>query len=826
VKDPTICDITIHNARENNLRSLSCSIPRNQFVAVTGPSGSGKTSLVFDTLYRESIRRYSLALFANNSESKYSLYRPKVDKISGLSLARAIDRTELSSPLITVGSLSACYEELKTLFYYFGTYICPQCGAAIEIARRQEILQELRQIPNASSVTVFAPLGSVSKQKLIAEVATASSKGFSKIKINDTLLSTVDASTLAAEFDYPAKLYIAVDRFQTSTTNAHRLNEAVTVAMDFSDGALEIEIANSDGNTTLFFNETVACRNCDFHATTPGIAQFSYYNGDFSKEQQITNGDESFAASLLAPLIGKIELAGLSFAAALSISLNELMSWLTKLAKFPKNKHHEIFDTTYFRLEKTVANLNKIGLDYLALGRQTTTLSSGELQRVKLVQAVSQSTSGLIYCLDEPTTGLHPADVTQLLKVIRQLVTDGNSVIAVEHNPLLLESSDYLLELGPGAGKNGGQLLQAGPRSETLPKLASAQLLESNEINPLNAKKKHLLTLTSAKKHNLKNISLDIPLNSLVCITGVSGSGKSSLLVDSLIPAASSILTQIKNKKSRIGLTKEEKLTLEIESIAGLQELNNIADVTQVALGTNSRSTVATVAEVLDPLRNLFVAIPEAKMRGLSSAHFSFNNKLGACKACAGSGLKFIFHEQLTALNTVCDICEGSRFNSEVLEVLWKGQTIADVLNKSVDDATTFFSAIPDISKRLALVQQVGLGYLNLNQSSDSLSLGELQRLKIINKIAKRSANKTLFAFDEPTRGLARSEINGLLQIFRTLIQSGGSILAIEHNVDFIKAADHIIDLGPGAGEAGGQIVACGSAAQIRESKSKLAPYL
>jgi len=503
-----------------------------------------------------------------------------------------------------------------------------------------------------------------------------------------------------------------------------------------------------------------------------------------------------------------------------SMDIVALYDWLLKAEDKMTAKNKVIAKEVMKELKTRTQFLLNVGLDYLTLNRSSRTLSGGEAQRIRLATQIGSQLVGVLYILDEPSIGLHQRDNTRLIDALKQLRDIGNSVIVVEHDKEMMMSSDWLIDIGPGTGMHGGKVVAEGDPKRFLQKPGlTADFLKGRK--QIEVPKKHRkgsgkeLILKGAKGHNLKNVTVTFPLGKLICVTGVSGGGKSSLINETLYP----IISQF--------LYKSEKKPLEYSAINGLQYIDKIIEIDQAPIGRTPRSNPATYVNVFADIRNLFAALPESKIRGYQAGRFSFNVKGGRCETCQGAGLRTIEMNFLPDVYVLCNECNGKRYNRETLEVRYKGKSINDVLNLTVEQAVEFFSEIPSIFQKIATLQQIGLGYITLGQSSTTLSGGEAQRTKLATELSKRQTGNTLYILDEPTTGLHFEDVRLLLDVLNKLVDYGNTVIVIEHNMDVIKVADHIIDLGPEGGTKGGQVVAEGTPEEIiRNKKSHTAVYL
>ncbi|MBO4294314.1 MAG: excinuclease ABC subunit UvrA [Alphaproteobacteria bacterium] len=509
-----------------------------------------------------------------------------------------------------------------------------------------------------------------------------------------------------------------------------------------------------------------------------------------------------------------VKVAGLDIMEASDMSIKDALSWFSGVeAKLSKQKA-EIAHKILKEITERLQFLNNVGLEYLTLSRQSGGLSGGEAQRIRLASQIGSGLTGVMYVLDEPSIGLHQRDNDKLLQTLTRLRNIGNTVIVVEHDEDAIRAADFLVDMGPMAGDMGGQIVASGSVDEVLQNqksLTAAYLTGKKEISVPKKRRKGnglFLELKGVQTHNLKNINFKLPLNTMTCVTGVSGSGKSSLILETLFPALNNILNGAKKPDGKYNTLK------------GTEYIDKIIDIDQSPIGRTPRSNPATYTGIFTYIRDWFAALPESKARGYTPGRFSFNVKGGRCEACQGDGVKKIEMHFLPDIYVECDVCKGKRFNRETLEIKYKGKSIADVLDMTVDEAYTFFQNIPSIKSRLKLLQEVGLGYIKLGQPATTLSGGEAQRIKLSKELTKKATGKTLYILDEPTTGLHFDDINKLLKVLHRFVEQGNTVVVIEHNLDVIKTADYIVDLGPEGGDGGGQIIATGTPEEIIKSKT------
>jgi len=902
--------ITVHGARQHNLRNIDVSIPRNTFTVITGLSGSGKSSLAFDTIYAEGQRRYVETLSPYARQFLDQMERPEVDSIDGLSPAISIEqKTTSRSPRSTVGTITEIYDYLRVLYASIGVPHCPNCGHEISRQTTEQILEQVLALGTAERVMILAPIVRGRKGEYKKELEKLARQGFLRARIDGVLRSLDEEITLDKRKNHTIE--VVVDRLLIKAEVAKRLEASIATATRLADGLVLIVVVNGPER---LYSQKLACPDCG--TSVPQLEPRSFsFNSPFGACEACTglgskwsfdpvkviadpsrplldgaiavSGNSSYMthavtaaalklranlsrpfdqlpqksqAVLLETVLGvldkiyqderatdawrewymqymsaapcpvchgkrlkpsslSVRIHGVAISAFTEMSLSRALEaakgWtLTERERLIGGR---VVDEIRNRLEFLLA----VGLDYLSLERSSATLSGGEAQRIRLATQIGSKLRGVLYVLDEPSIGLHPRDNDRLLDSLARLRDLGNTVLVVEHDADTIERADYVIDLGPGAGRLGGHLVAQGtphdiemnPDSLTGQYLTGARQIEMPKSR--RARGEDRIVIKGAAEHNLKKIDVEFPLGLLILVTGVSGSGKSSLVNDILYPAAA---RQVYKSRTEPGAH---------TSITGLDKIDKVIEIDQSAIGRTPRSNPATYTQVFSPIRDLYAMLPESRERGYKPGRFSFNVKGGRCEACQGDGLKRIEMNFLPDVYVTCDVCRGRRYNHETLQVKYKGHSIADLLELPVEQALGLLENIPTIRPKLATLVDVGLGYLHLGQSSTTLSGGEAQRIKLAKELSRRQTGKTLYILDEPTTGLHFEDVRKLLDVLKSLVELGNTVVVIEHNLDVIKTADWIIDLGPEGGERGGQLIVCGTPEEVvRNQKSYTAQAL
>ncbi|HPI40051.1 MAG TPA: excinuclease ABC subunit UvrA [Pseudobdellovibrionaceae bacterium] len=854
-------DIIIRGAREHNLKNLNLTIPRNKITVLTGLSGSGKSSLAFDTIYAEGQRRYidSLSSYARNFLDQ--LKKPEVDAITGLSPAIAIDQKSVGhNPRSTVGTVTEVYDYLRLLFAKVGVPECPTHHIPVTQFNFDQIVSEVLQLPLKTKFYILAPVVEAKKGEFKKELQKWERSGIVKVKVDGVFEEITKVKKLTKTKSHDIDLI--VDQLVMTTDLERRLRESINRALSLSQGRMVIELISGERKSYSqhsscslcgfsfpdleprlfsFNNPRGACLSCHGLGTQDLIEEADYSDSDVAgkklnkmvykyKGQKVSEEDEGEDASEDAMELSiceacsgarlKIEALNVkifekNIAQLSDLSLLDLSKWFKEVQWSGRQKL--ISEKIVKQIQERLDYLIRVGTGYLSLSRTSRTLSGGESQRIRLASQVGSALRGVLYVMDEPSIGLHPRDHHRLLEIIRELRDRGNTVILVEHDEDTMLFSDYLVDLGPRAGKLGGEILAQGTPEEVMrsPKSITGQYLSKKikiQIPTLRRKGNgHWLELNGAQGNNLKNVDLKIPLGTFISMTGVSGSGKSTLVIDTLYR----ILARYFYKAhARPEFYKE---------IKGVEFLDKVIDINQRPIGRTPRSTPATYVGLFPLIRDLFAALPESRLRGYTPGMFSFNVKGGRCEACRGHGQMRIEMHFLSDVFVGCETCQGKRYSSDILAIKYNDKSIADVLAMTVEDAFIFFKNHRNIHRKIETLHRVGLDYMSLGQSSTTLSGGEAQRVKLSKELSKRGTSQTLYILDEPTTGLHFEDIKKLIELLQELVDQGNTVMVIEHNLDVIKCSDYVVDLGPEGGHGGGQIVVQGTPEDIvknRESET------
>jgi excinuclease ABC subunit A len=906
--------ISVHGARQHNLKNIDVEIPRNSLTVITGLSGSGKSSLAFDTIYAEGQRRYVETLSTYARQFLDQMERPDVDSIEGLSPAISIEqKTTSRSPRSTVGTITEIYDYLRLLYSSIGTPHCPLCGNPISRQTTEQILQHVLALRPDDRIMVLAPVVRGRKGEYKKDLEKLARQGFVRARIDGILRSLEDDIPLDKRRNHTIE--VVVDRLLVKQGIEKRLEASIETATKLAGGLVLIAVVNGEER---LYSQKLACTECGTSVPQLEPRSFSFNSPygaceectglgskwtfdpgkaivDFSKpllegglgpgagsaymKHRLAEAAKALRIDLGTPFEQfpkKVQSAllegGISgnppgnpgFPGILKIlaktydeSSEGYREWLTEymspaecpachglrlrpaslavrvknfsIAEFTEmpiaralmtvrnwefgDRETQIAGRVVDEIRRRLEFLSAVGLDYLSLERSAATLSGGEAQRIRLATQIGSKLRGVLYVLDEPSIGLHPRDNGRLLDTLTHLRDMGNTVLVVEHDAETIERADYVIDLGPGAGRLGGELVAAGtPRGiEENPASLTGRYLSGSLTIPVPAVRRSSngkkLAIIGAAEHNLKNIDVDIPLGLLTVVTGVSGSGKSTLVNEILYRA---LAQQIYRSHENPG-----KFT----AIKGMQLLDKVIRIDQSPIGRTPRSNPATYTGLFTPIRDLYAMLPESRERGYKPGRFSFNVKGGRCEACQGDGLKRIEMNFLPDVYVTCDVCRGRRYNHETLQVKYKGHSIADLLDCTVEEALPLMENLPHIRPKLQTLNDVGLGYIHLGQSSTTLSGGEAQRIKLAKELSKRQTGRTFYVLDEPTTGLHFDDVRKLLDVLQRLVDLGNTVVVIEHNLDVMKTADWIIDLGPDGGEYGGRLVAVGTPEQVARSK-------
>lgn len=827
-------NITIKGARMHNLKNINLTIPHNKLVVITGVSGSGKSSLAFDTIFAEGQRRYIESLSPYARQFLGQMKPADVDEIIGLAPSISIDQKSLShNPRSTVGTLTEIYDYLRVLYARLGEVYCPLCKTKIEklsVDEMVDIINKQAKDLKQEYVTVFAPVVRGRKGEYYQLLYDYLSLGYAQARVDGKMHNLHDKINLARYKKHD--IDILVDKVLLSDRT--RLYEAVESALDYGQGVITILFDKGKKNEEMLLSANWTCPkdNFSFPEVEPRLFSFNSPHGAcpachglgvVSWENEDTC-DECHGLRLrpesLSVLINKKNIADIS-----SMSIDKVHGFFENYFDNMPDKDRVIAEPVVIEIISRLEFLLKVGLNYLTLDRRAHTLSGGEAQRIRLSSQIGSHLSRTLYVLDEPTIGLHERDTARLIETLKSLQSKNNSVVIVEHDEQTIMSSDYLVDLGPMAGVHGGQVMAAG---ETDKVLKSANSKKSLTVDYLTGKRSieipdkrrekstESLKLIGARANNLKNLQVEIPLRKLVGISGVSGSGKSSLLYDVLYKN----LSAIKNRPGKFKLQ-------DVTRVEGSEYISKVIVIDQSPIGRTPRSNPATYTGIFTPIREFFSLLPQSRERGYSLSRFSFNRPGGRCEACDGAGAKLIEMHFLPAVYVECDVCHGKRFNRETLQVKYKGKNIADVLELTIDEAIEYFDGNYRITDKLKVLQEVGLGYLKLGQSATTLSGGEAQRIKLARELTHTLGKRSLYLLDEPTVGLHYHDVEMLLQVLNKLIAKQNTVVVIEHNLHMLKSMDYIIDLGPEGGDQGGKLVAHGTPEEIANNpKSVTGKYL
>lgn len=939
IKANDLTSIRVQGARENNLKNVDLTIPRDAMVVFTGLSGSGKSSLAFDTIFAEGQRRYVESLSSYARMFLGQVDKPDVDFIEGLSPAVSIDQKSTSkNPRSTVGTITEIYDYMRLLWARIGHPHCPVCGEEITQQTPQQIVDILQEYPERTRLQILAPVVSARKGEFVDLFKDLLTQGYSRARVDGETVQLSDPPKLSKQYKHTIE--VVVDRIVIKDGIHQRLTDSIETALKLADGRVLIDFVDreqDDPERTRSFSENLACPNnhplqidtieprafsfnspfgacsaCDgigsrlevdtellvpnpdltlgegaiapwsqgkatteywlrllaglgeelgFDLNTPFKdlpaatraaildgkdykVEVSYRNR-FGRERRYTSGFEGVKAYIkrkheetesdfardryeqymrqvacpscggarLNPTILGVKVGGKSIADITDLSLADALAFVRSLQLSAREA--KIGEQVLKEIDARLQFLLDVGLDYLTLSRSAGTLSGGEAQRIRLATQIGSGLVGVLYVLDEPSIGLHQRDNRRLIETLTKLRDMGNTLIVVEHDEDTMREADWIVDVGPGAGEHGGEIVHSGSFEELLKNtrsitgdyMAGRRRIEvPASRRPVD--KKRQLTVRGARENNLKNVTVSFPLGVFTAVTGVSGSGKSTLVNDILYTSLANKLNGAKQVPGRH------------KSIDGLEHLDKVIHVDQSPIGRTPRSNPATYTGVFDHIRKLFAETSEAKMRGYTPGRFSFNVKGGRCEDCSGDGTLKIEMNFLPDVYVPCETCHGKRYNRETLEVHYKGKTIADVLEMPVEEAAEFFAAFTPIARHLNTLVDVGLGYIRLGQPATTLSGGEAQRVKLATELQKRSNGRSIYVLDEPTTGLHFEDIRKLLAVLQSLVDKGNSVITIEHNLDVIKCADWIVDMGPEGGSGGGTVIAEGTPEQVAQVKA------
>ena len=922
--------IVIKGARENNLKNVDLTIPRDKLVVFTGLSGSGKSSLAFDTVYAEGQRRYVESLSSYARQFLGQMDKPDVDSIEGLSPAISIDqKTTSKNPRSTVGTVTEIYDYLRLLWARVGVPHCPKCGKEIARQTIDQIVDRVEALGEGTRFLVLSPVIRGKKGEHVKVFEDARKQGFARVRVDGILYDLAEEITLEKNKKHTIEL--VVDRLVIREGQRRRLTDSIETACSHSGGLLTISLP--DTGEELSFSQNYACEDCGISLSELEPRMFSFNNPAGAcpectglgfrleadedlvipdKTKSIFDGAiqasgwsnartdsifrmyfealaQKYHFSLTAPVqelsreamdvilygtkgeklrmtynrgngMGVLEqpfegiLNNISrrfretqsdaarkeleecmatapcpcchgdrlsdIARAVTVGGIGIMDFcrmnVGQALEFMENLHLEgnmalVAAQIVKEIQARLRFLTDVGLQYLTLSRAAGTLSGGESQRIRLATQIGSSLMGVLYILDEPSIGLHQRDNDKLLATLKRLRDLGNTLIVVEHDEDTMRAADFIVDVGPGAGSHGGEIVAAGTLEDICKEKRSVtgQYLTGFKKIPVPATRRKgngkTLTIEGAEANNLKNVDVSIPLGTLTCVTGVSGSGKSSLVNEVL---NKTLLGKLNHARTRPG---------QCRCVTGMEHLDKVIDIDQSPIGRTPRSNPATYTGLFNDIRDLFASTADAKIRGYGPGRFSFNVKGGRCEACSGDGLVKIEMHFLADVYVPCEVCRGQRYNRETLEVQYKGKNITQVLDMTAEEALEFFENLPKIRRKAQALVEVGLGYVKLGQSSTTLSGGEAQRVKLATELSRVSTGRTIYILDEPTTGLHTADVHKLIEVLQQLVDAGNTVLVIEHNLDVIKTADHIIDLGPEGGDEGGYVVATGTPEEVSQ---------
>jgi excinuclease ABC subunit A len=795
--------IEIRGAREHNLADIDVRIPRNRLVVITGLSGSGKSTLAFDTLYAEGQRRYVESLSAYARQFLDQMRKPDVDAIDGLSPAIAIEqRTGGRSPRSTVGTVTEIYDHLRLLYARAGEPFCPDCAEPIASQTIQTMAERVLSLGAGAKVQVLAPVVRDRKGDHRQRLAGYRRQGFVRARIDGESRDLDEDIALTRRERH--SIEVVVDRLVVKEAVRSRIAESLETAAKLGDGLVLVSVESGEGaERDLLFSQRNACPGCGFSFPEIAPRSFSFNSPHGACPECDGLGCEDCSGSRLRREARSVRFAGATIDALASRPIEALVRWLDAVELDPVRT--EIAERVLREIRERLRFLENVGLGYLTLDRPSDSLSGGESQRIRLATQVGASLLGVLYVLDEPSIGLHPRDNQRLLASLERLRDQGNSVVVVEHDEETIRRADHVIDMGPAAGAHGGHVVASGTASEISSCAGSltGDYLAGRRRVPLPGQRRtpgeHSLVLTGCRANNLKDVTLRLPLGLFTVVTGVSGSGKSTLINDTLHRALSARLHRGEAVPGAFG------------ALRGLGQIDKVVAVDQTPIGRTPRSNAATYTGAFDPIRRLFSQVPDSRVRGYGPGRFSFNVKGGRCEACRGDGVLRIEMHFLPDLFVSCEVCGGRRYTRETLEITYKGRTIADILAMSVEEGLDFFENVGNVARPLQTLCDVGLDYLHLGQPATTLSGGEAQRIKLSRELARRDTGRTLYLLDEPTTGLHFADVERLLGVLAQLVELGNTVLVIEHHPDVIKTADHVIDLGPEGGEAGGEIIVEGT---------------
>jgi excinuclease ABC subunit A len=803
-------DIVILGARQHNLKNVNVTLPRNRLIVITGVSGSGKSTLAFDTIFAEGHRRYLEALSSRARQFLKRLYAPKVDAVEGLSPAIAVGQGNLTrNPRSTVGTLTEIHDFLRLLYAQLGTFHCPSCGLPVRAYTLPQMVEEVVHLwPAGTRLLILGPVGVIGEKELPKTIAGFRRDGFARIRLEEKIYDLDPPPLIPRRTHY--KVEVVVDRLILSPDRTKRLTDALELASKIGRGL--VRLVQLGGEERLF-SEAFSCLSCgrQMPEPTPSLFSFNHPLGACPSCKGLGYGTESVCphckGSRLNEVARSVRLGELTIQGVCRIPIAALGQWFQNLPL--TDAQNQIAAQPVAEILHRLRSMEELGLSYLSLERSATTLSGGEMQRLRLAHQISAPLSGILYVLDEPSIGLHPRDHQHLLDILHQLREKGNTLIVVEHDRDTIMQADFVVDMGPGAGIRGGEIIFSGtPEAlSSHPTSLTGSYLSGRKSIPIVKRRKPFaqgaVAVVGASGHNLKAISVEFPIGCVTCVTGVSGSGKTTLVMHTLYRT---LIRHLYHSKIR---------PAPFDRLENVDAFRKVILVDQSPLGRTPRSTPATYSGAFSAIRELFAQLPEARIRGYGVKRFSFNAKGGRCESCKGEGVMNIEMFFLSDVTVTCPDCEGRRYNRDTLQVHFKGHSIADILQMTVTEASGLFGNIPVIANKLKVLTEVGLGYLHLGQSATTLSGGEAQRVKLAVELSRRNPAATLYILDEPTTGLHFDDIQKLLHLLQRLVDQGHTVIMIEHHPDVIKTADYVIDLGPEGGDRGGYLVAAGTPEEI-----------
>lgn len=850
-------EIVVKGARTHNLKNITVRMPRNKMIAITGLSGSGKSSLAFDTIFAEGQRRYVESLSSYARQFLRQMQKPDVDEISGLSPAISIDQKSRSNnPRSTVATITEIYDYLRILFARCGKPHCLECGREIKRISKEEILEGvLKQVKEHelaskkllgvevknSKIKIFAPVVVGRKGEYYQLLYDLLGKGYETVKIDGKLSKLRERIELDKNKKHDIdvlvdEIYISEFKDTELAANAReRLSEALERAITQAEGLIKVEYPGEKPGTTdeRLMSVKFMCPYDGFAYPEIEPRLFSFNspygacpdcNGLGTREFFSNENCLTCKGARLRPEALHVKIDSKNIVDVTGLSIADAKTYFETVAL--TDTEREIAKVVLKEIEERLKFMINVGIEYLALDRRAHTLSGGEAQRIRLASQLGSGLVGALYVLDEPTIGLHQRDNDRLIKTLLNLRDLGNTIIVVEHDEDTMFASDYIVDIGPGAGVHGGNVIVSGWLEEllTAKKNDSGSLTlgylrgeKGIDVPDVRREAKGKLSIRGGNIFNIKNLDVDIPLGCLNVITGVSGSGKSSLMYEIIH----------KNLLGKLERRHRTATLYNCTGFSGTEYLGRTILIDQDPIGRTPRSNPVTYTGAWTHIRDLFAASTEARARGWGAGRFSFNVKGGRCETCQGNGEIEVEMHFLPTVYVPCDVCGGKRFTKETLEVKYNKKNIHDILEMTIEEALTFFADIPAVYDRLKTLDEVGLGYLKLGQSATTLSGGEAQRVKISSELYRSHTQKTIYLLDEPTVGLHYEDVKRLIEILQKLVQAGNTVIVIEHNLDLIKCADFIVDIGPEGGVGGGKVVAKGTPEEVaRNAKSYTGTYL